>query len=264
VRKICIINHKGGVGKTTACVNIAAGLSREGRKVLIVDFDPQGNVHTSLHFNAKKDIFDLLFNNAEIKECIVPLGKNLDIIPSKETLTKAETLLHKTPKKEFILKQKLKEIEGKYDYVLVDCQPSLGLLNQNAVLYADEAFIPVSTDYLGYDALKKTIEAINDINAFFEHTCQITKIIPTMYDKRNKLAKEMLNLINSNHYGIVADPVRICSKTRESPKLGMSIFKYAIRSRGAEDYGRLVRHITYEEPESVKQTIENRAEKITA
>lgn len=248
MRKICVINQKGGVGKTTTAINLAAGLAREGRKVLLIDLDPQGNIATSLKSEQKKDVFDFLFNNADITECTIKLGKGLELISSKETLTKAETLLQDKDNKHFLIRSKLKEHESKYDYIILDCPPSLGIMNQNAILFSDEAFIPVATDFLSYDALKKIIEAINDINSFYDHFCKVSKIIPTMFDKRNKLSKEILNKMNSDHYGLVAEPIRTCSKVRESPKEGKSIFKHAPKSRGAEDYSTLVRHVIYDEP----------------
>ena len=247
MRTICVINQKGGVGKTTTAVNLGAGLAREGRKVLLMDLDPQGNVSTSLDCFPKKDMFDLLFNNASIDECIVNMGKNFDIIPSKETLTKADALLQNIEHKHFVLKNKMKPAIEKYDYIIVDCPPSLNLLNQNAILFSEEAFIPVATDFLSYDALNKMIEAINDINMYYDHMCDVTKIIPTMFDKRNKLAKDVLSKINSDHYGLVAEPIRVCSKIRESPKYKKSVFSHAKSSRGAKDYSTLVRHVIYEE-----------------
>lgn len=248
MRKICVINQKGGVGKTTTAVNLAAGLARENRRVLLIDIDPQGNVYTSLKAEKKKDIYDFLFNNAKADECITNLGKNLFLMMSSETLTKAEVHLQTKENKHLHLSEKLKEVEGKFDYVILDCPPSLGIMNQNAILYSEEAFIPVSTDYLSYDALKKMIEAINDINSFYDHFCRVSKIIPTMFDKRNKLAKDILNLINSDHYGVVADPIRTCSKVKESPQKGKSVFGHAPKSRGAADYGNLVRYVIYDEP----------------
>jgi len=248
LRKICVINQKGGVGKTTTAVNLAAGLARENRRVLLIDIDPQGNVYTSLKAEKKKDIYDFLFNNAKADECITNLGKNLFLMMSSETLTKAEVHLQTKENKHLHLSEKLKEVEGKFDYVILDCPPSLGIMNQNAILYSEEAFIPVSTDYLSYDALKKMIEAINDINSFYDHFCRVSKIIPTMFDKRNKLAKDILNLINSDHYGVVADPIRTCSKVKESPQKGKSVFGHAPKSRGAADYGNLVRYVIYDEP----------------
>jgi chromosome partitioning protein len=248
MRTICVINQKGGVGKTTTAINLGAGLSREGRKVLIIDLDPQGNVATSLNCYPNKDLYDLLFNNAEVKECITNLGSNFDIIPSKETLTKAESLLQNEKNKAFLLRHKIAKTAKEYDYVILDCPPSLGIMNQNAILAAEEAFIPVATDFLSYDALKKMVEAINDINGYYDHVCQVSKIIPTMFDKRNRLAKQILNQINSDHYGLVADPIRVCSKVREAPSFGKSVFKHAPASRGAKDYQTLVRHVMYDEP----------------
>ena len=264
MRKICVINQKGGVGKTTTSVNLAAGLAREGKSVLLVDLDPQGNISTSLKCYPKKDIFDLLFNNATVQECTVELGKNLTVIPSKETLTKAETLLQKEEQKHHLLSKKLMSISGKYDYVIVDCPPSLGLLNQNAILFAQEAFIPVATDYLSYDALQKMNEAITDINSFYDHFCKVSRIIPTMFDKRNKLAKEILNKMNSDFYGLVAEPIRICSKIKESPKYGKSVFKHAPYSRGSQDYKTLVRHVLYDEPSSFSSSSESELEVVKA
>ena len=247
LRKICVINQKGGVGKTTTAVNLGAGLAREGRRVLLIDLDPQGNVSTSLECFPKKDVYDLLFNNAGVEECVVSLGKGFDVIPSKENLTKAETMLQKMEKNQFVLKEKLQMINGNYDYIILDCPPSLNLLNQNAILFSNEAFIPVSTDFLSYDALHKMIEAINDINMYYDHLCDVTKIIPTMFDKRSKLAKDILSQMNSDHYGIVSEPIRVCSKIKEAPRKKKSVFKHAPSSRGAKDYTTLVRHVLYDE-----------------
>ena len=247
MRKICIINQKGGVGKTTTAINLAAGLTRKGKKVLIIDLDAQGNIASSLKLESYKDVYDFLFENAALEECIARVGKNLDVLHSKETLTKSEFHLAQIEnEKQLLLRQKMQPVNG-YDYIIVDCPPSLGLLNQNAMLFADEAIIPVSTDYLGFDGLKKQVAAINALNDFFDHELKITKIVPTMYDLRNKMSPTVLKDIQNEFYEVVADPIRINSKVRECPIAKQSIFTYATGSRGAQDYDKLVRSVVRDE-----------------
>lgn len=251
MRKICIINQKGGVGKTTTTISIAAGLSRNKKKVLIIDLDAQGNLATSLNVEYEKDLYHVLTENADVRQCTKYLGKNLDIIPSKETLTKTESLITNLDDKELLLRDKLSKIKG-YDYVLIDCPPSLGLLNQNAMLYANEAFLPVSTDHLGFDALEKMTGVIDAINKRFSHNIRITKVIPTMYDKRIRSCTTYLDRIRSSFYEYTTHPIRINSKLKEAPSKGMSIFSYAPASRGAKDYAKLVKIIINEEDKMLK------------
>lgn len=246
MRKICVINQKGGVGKTTTTINLGAGLSRKDKKVLIIDLDAHGNIDSSLDLESYKDVYYFLFENAELNECIAHVGKNLDIMRSKETLTKSEIFLSKEEEKEFLLKRKLENLEG-YDYVLVDCPPSLGLLNQNAMLFADEAVIPVSTDFLGIDALRKIAVAIKELNKHFDHTLKISKVVPTMFDKRTKLAHKVMSEIQNEFYNIVTDPIRVDSKLKECPLEKKSIFSHAKSSKAAKDYMKLVQSILRDE-----------------
>lgn len=251
MRKICIINQKGGVGKTTTAINIAAGLSRLNKKVLIIDFDAQGNVATSLNIEGEKDIYHILNENAIVKQCIKNLGQNLDLIASTESLAKTEVLIANMVNKEFVLKEKLKNLSG-YDYVLLDCAPGLSILNQNAMLYADEAIIPVSTDHLGYDALIKMKKVIDKINDHFEHDLKISKVIPTLFDKRNKTCKDYLGKIQNDFYEVCTAPIRINSKLKEAPAHGKSIFSYAKSSNGAKDYMAVIKLILNDEQTASK------------
>jgi len=242
MRKICVMNHKGGVAKTTTAVNLAAGLSRCDKKVLLVDLDPQGNIDLSLRIQANYTLYDALLGNVPISRCIVTLAKNFDIITSKETLTKAEHYMSTQPKSRQLLRELLDTVQG-YDYLLVDCPPSLGVLNQNVMAFCDEAFVPTSTDFLGHDALKKMNEIVKKINQSYDHHLQITKIIPTLFDKRTRICRNTLEDLQKENPGLLSTPIRLNSKLKEAPKYGKSIFKYARNSPGAKDYGKLVEEV---------------------
>ena len=142
MRTICVINQKGGVGKTTTAINMAAGLSRNDKNVLLIDLDPQGNIEASLNIKAEYDIYDALTDKQDIWNCISNVAKNFDVITSKENLVKAEYYLASQENSTMLLKTILSKI-GNYDYIIIDCPPSLGLLNQNALAFCKEAFVPV-------------------------------------------------------------------------------------------------------------------------
>jgi chromosome partitioning protein len=238
MRTICIMNHKGGVGKTTTAVNLAAGISRNDKEVLLIDLDPQSNVSLSLNIDTSHNLYEALTGKIPIKDCIQHLGKNLDVITSSESLVKAEYYLSNQPNSALLLKELLGSISG-YDYILVDCPPSLGVLNQNVLAFCKEIFIPTSTDFFGLDALKKMNVIVDKINDNYNHDIKITKIIPTLFDKRNKICKETLEEIRNDYPGVVSEPIRNNSKLKEAPKYGKSIFKYARSSPGAKDYAKL-------------------------
>lgn len=265
MRKICVINQKGGVGKTTTAVNIAAGLSREGRKVLLVDVDPQGNVGHSLATQKSKSLYHFLTNQCSHVDCITTLGTNLDLIHSDETLTKIETAFATTNKPAYLLSKRFDDVSG-YDYLIFDCAPSLGLLNQNVMLFSKEAIIPVMTHYLPLTGLANICEAIQDINNHYGHDLQINYIVPTLHDSRNKTNKEMLKKLQDDYPEVATHPIRINSKLAEAPAKGKSIFAYDKRSRGAKDYGKLVDEIMKDEKpkQKVMEPISLRVQRMMA
>jgi chromosome partitioning protein len=243
MRKICVINQKGGVAKTTTAINLAAGLALAGKRVLLLDLDAQGHVATYFPVkDYKKSMFEFLTNGAQIGECVATIGKNLDVMLSSKELLGAEPLLYSDPEGTEVLSTKLKSLKN-YDYVILDCPPSVGIISQNAMLYADEAIIPTTADPLGLDGARKMLATIRDFSNHSGHDLDVIRIVPTLFDSRNKICKVVLSEMRDEFYGLVSEPIRINSKLREAPRAMKSIFTFAPSSSGAEDYHRLVEGI---------------------
>ncbi|NOZ80049.1 MAG: ParA family protein [DPANN group archaeon] len=251
MRKIAVINQKGGVGKTTTAINLSAGLAREDKKVLLLDLDPQGHVASFFPGGGeKKDMFELLTNGATAEECIVSIGKNFDVIRSSSTMRGAEYALYQKQDGAAKLQEKLEHLSG-YDFVIVDCPPSVGIITQNALQYCDEAFIPVSTEPLAIDGARKIIATIKEFTEHSGKDVRVSKVIPTLYDRRNRICKESLEKLQNEYYDIITEPIRQNSKLKEAPLHRKSIFTYARSSRGAKDYGRLVMQVLADEARTV-------------
>ncbi|MBI2657935.1 ParA family protein [Candidatus Woesearchaeota archaeon] len=236
MRKIAIFNQKGGVGKTTTAVNLAAGLSRNGKRVLLIDLDPQGDISTTNNVNAQYNICHFLMDGAGLGECTTKLGKNLDIMHCDHKLADFEQQISREKSSMNFLEKKFSQIKD-YDYVIMDCAPSWRLLNKNALGYASEVIIPASTDVLGYASLEKTIKRIMEFGSLNHHTEFVSSILPTMFDRRSRICGEMLLRMKKEFTPLlVAEPIRANSKLKEAPKAKMSIFTYDKKSTGAEDY----------------------------
>ena len=244
MRKICIINQKGGVGKTTTSVSLSTGLARKRKKVLLLDLDSQGNLSTCLGKTSEKTMYDLLINKIPVEECAAEVEKNLYVISSDNKLAEAEGIMMGKPSREKILTNRLDSLdEDDFDFVIMDCPPSISLLNQNALLFADEALIPSSTESLSFVGLQKMIDLIDESNNTFDHDLMVSGILPTMFDKRNKICMQILTKMENEFNGMTLEPIRINSKLVEAPGHSKSIFDYAKSSRGAHDYRKLVEFV---------------------
>jgi chromosome partitioning protein len=247
-RRVAILNQKGGTGKTTTAINLAAGIADRGYDVLLVDLDAQGNVGASLGIRGEKTLYHLLVEGAHPDELIVPVRGHLDVITSDATLAAAEVALARLDnQRDRVLGERLGGLVkgGRYQYVVLDCGPSLNLLNQNALSFADEVMIPVSCDYLALVGVKQVLKTLKDIDKHLGHAVRISGVIPTFFDARTRLAKEAVDTLTGHFKERMYDPIRRSTRLAEAPSHRQTIFEYAPDSQGAEDYRRLVeRYVT--------------------
>ncbi|MFT4304827.1 MAG: ParA family protein, partial [Candidatus Woesearchaeota archaeon] len=193
---------------------------------------------------------DVLFT-----ECINSMGKNLDMIKGDKDIIYAEQEILEKKSGEIEIKNRLSTIKG-YDYVIFDCGPSMSAINRSALLYCNEVIIPTSSDYLGYESLKKMLVTLKEFVDRNSHDLVVSKIVPTLFDKRNKICKTILKKIQNEYYQYATNPINLNSKLKEAPMNKKSIFKYAPSSTGAKDYLALVKEILSDESKFNEKTID--------
>jgi chromosome partitioning protein len=264
-RVIAITNQKGGVGKTTTCVNLAASLAATRRKVLLVDLDPQGNATMGSGVN-KHELelggYHLLLEETPIGDIIVDAGTSgYKLLPGNSDLTAAEVQLMQLDERETRLGRRLQPVVGHYDYVLIDCPPSLNLLTLNALTAADAVFIPIQCEYYALEGLSALMETVRQIREVINPRLEIEGLLRTMFDARNNLANEVSQQL-LEHFGekvyrtIIPRNVRLA----EAPSYGAPIIKYDKASRGAIAYLALAAELVRREREAAAQSDELRAE----
>ena len=241
--KFCVINYKGGTGKTCTLVNIAFAMSLKGKKVLIIDTDPQGSISYHFGVNPQKTLYDIIVKNEPAENCITKGRKNIDLIAADEHLFPAENFMHQQPNRELILKDRLTHIFESYDVVLIDCSPSINLMNQNALLCAEHLLIPVSMDYMTLLGVKQLINNAKLLNKHFNSTIKVSKIIPTFYNNHNKKTKHVYESLERAFSNELTSPIRTNVSISEAAGHGQSVFEYAPSSSAADDFNKLTEEV---------------------
>jgi len=246
---ICLANQKGGVGKTTTSINLSSALAELGRKVLLIDMDPQGNASSGLgikrHEQQDKNIYSLLLGEEKIEDVIFKTNHdNLDVIPANPDLVGAEIELIDLPNREYILKEALENVKADYNYIFIDCPPSLGLLTINALSSSNSFIVPLQCEYFALEGLSQLLNTAGLLKRKLNPSLKIAGIVLTMFDTRNNLSHQVVDEIQSHFAGKVFDTI-IPRNVRlsEAPSHGQSVIEYDTRSIGARKYIELAREL---------------------
>ena len=242
--RICVQNLKGGTAKTSTSVNLGHALAIAGSRTLLVDTDSQG--HIGMHLGVKHDttLYDLMAQDTAVEDCIVNARENLDCILSDKTAAALEPMLVSTPRREEILSMRMRRVQG-YDYLIIDCSPSLSLMHQNALLYADYLLIPISMDTLALAGATSILESGKMLLKYFDSELRILGVVPTFYDVRTNISKEVFAFVERTYspFCKVFSPIRVDTKLKEAAAAHKTIFEYEPKSRSAEDYATLAQEV---------------------
>lgn len=245
---LAITNQKGGVGKTTTAINVAAALAANDLHILLIDSDPQGNATTGL--GAAKDpdrpsLYHVLLGDAEVGEAVLHTGfEGLDLVPGDKNLVGANLELVDAPRREFRLQDKIKAVRSQYDFVIIDCPPALDLLTLNALIAADAVLVPIQCEFFALEGISELMDTIARIRSSFDHPLEIEGILLTMFDDRTNLTRQVASDLRDFFRDQVFETVIPRSiRLAEAPSHGQSILAYDVRSRGAESYIRLAKEI---------------------
>lgn len=249
-RIIAVANQKGGVGKTTTTINLSACLAEQGQKVLVIDVDPQGNTTSGLGIdknNTENTVYELMLGEASIDDCIYKsVMDDLDVIPSNVNLAGAEIDLIDIDDREYILKKIVNALKEKYDFILLDCPPSLSMLTVNAMTAANTVLVPIQCEYYALEGLSQLIRTINLVKQKLNPELEIEGVVFTMYDARTNLSLQVVENVKANlkqtvYKTIIPRNIRLA----EAPSHGLPINLYDSKSAGAESYRLLAEEVIH-------------------
>lgn len=249
-RTIVVANQKGGVGKTTTAINLAASLAELNQKILVIDMDPQGNTTSGLGVDkdgAENTVYEMMLGECSIEDAVVESEyNNLDVLPSNINLAAAEIELVGVEEKEYILKKETNKIRENYDFILIDCPPSLSMLTINAMCAADTVLVPIQCEYYALEGLSQLIHTIDLVKDRLNPELEIEGVVFTMYDARTNLSLQVVENVKNNldqniYKTIIPRNVRLA----EAPSHGMPITSYDAKSAGAESYRRLAEEVIH-------------------
>lgn len=247
-RIIAIANQKGGVGKTTTAINLSACLAEAGQKVLAIDMDPQGNLTSGFGLdkgNIDNTVYELIMGDSSFGECVQrEANENLDILPSDADLAGAEVELIGTEKKESRLRTALQPVRDQYDFIIIDCPPSISLLTLNSMTAADSVIIPIQCEYYALEGLTQILKTVSLVQKRMNPQLKIEGIVFTMFDSRTNLSAEVVESVRKNlkeHIYQTQIPRNV--RLAEAPSYGMPITQYDTRSSGAESYRMLAAEV---------------------
>ena len=247
-RILSVSNRKGGSGKTTTTVNIAAALAHQGKEVLVVDADPQAHTSLSLGIKPKDvslDLYSLLVDKREPEEVMADTYlKQLKVIPASRRLTIYERTFSATKEARHSLCERLQDLNGRFDYVIFDTPPTLSLLTISALIASEEVYVPMQAHFLSLEGLVEMVTLISKINKLYNPKLKLRGIIPTFYKERTRLSQAIIAEIKKNlGEGIILHPVRVNVALAEAPSFGKTIFQYRLKSHGAFDYLSIAKQI---------------------
>ena len=240
-KSIAVFNQKGGVGKTTTVINLCACLANRGKKVLMIDIDPQGNTTSGVGIDKtslEKTIYDVLINDSDPRDCIIDTNReNLFIIPSSVQLAGAEIELTEMNKRELKLRECIDSIKDEYDYIFIDCPPSLGLLSINALSAVDSVLIPIQCEYYALEGVSQLMNTIKLVKKSLNPDLDIEGVVLSMFDGRTNLSIQVVDEVKKYFRGkVYTTMIPRNVRLAEAPSYGMSIIEYDMKSKGAEPY----------------------------